>query len=104
MFVKIINRIQNFKHDNRGATAIEYALIAAGIAIVIITALGLVVEGDVRDTWLYSLQSRSARARDHRLHTAETRLWPRDVLRRQRSVHVDREECPIERALLLSAP
>lgn len=42
MFVKIINRIQNFKHDNRGATAIEYALIAAGIAIVIITALGLV--------------------------------------------------------------
>ena len=42
MFVKIINRIRNFKHDNRGATAIEYALIAAGIAIVIITALGLV--------------------------------------------------------------
>ena len=42
MFVKIINHIQNFKHDNRGATAIEYALIAAGIAIVIITALGLV--------------------------------------------------------------
>lgn len=42
MFLKIINRIQNFKHDNRGATAIEYALIAAGIAIVIITALGLV--------------------------------------------------------------
>jgi pilus assembly protein Flp/PilA len=40
--LKIINRIQNFKHDNRGATAIEYALIAAGIAIVIITALGLV--------------------------------------------------------------
>lgn len=42
LFVQIINYIYNFKRDNSGATAIEYALIAAGIAIVIITALGLV--------------------------------------------------------------
>ncbi|MBP01667.1 MAG: Flp family type IVb pilin [Rhodospirillaceae bacterium] len=42
LFVQIINYIHNFKRDNSGATAIEYALIAAGIAIVIITALGLV--------------------------------------------------------------
>ena len=39
LFVQIINYIHNFKRDNSGATAIEYALSAAGIAIVIITAL-----------------------------------------------------------------
>ena len=42
LFVQIINYIQNFKRDNSGATAIEYALIAAGIALVIIISLGLV--------------------------------------------------------------
>ena len=42
LFVQIINYIHNFKRDNSGATAIEYALIAAGIALVIIISLGLV--------------------------------------------------------------
>ena len=42
LFVQIINYIYNFKRDNSGATAIEYALIAAGIALVIIISLGLV--------------------------------------------------------------
>ena len=42
LFVQIINYFQNLKRDNSGATAIEYALIAAGIALVIIISLGLV--------------------------------------------------------------
>ena len=42
LFVQIINYIHNLKRDNSGATAIEYALIAAGIALVIIISLGLV--------------------------------------------------------------
>ena len=32
--------IKQFWHDERGATAIEYALIAAGIALVIVAAVG----------------------------------------------------------------
>jgi pilus assembly protein Flp/PilA len=42
LFVQIINYFHNLKRDNSGATAIEYALIAAGIALVIIISLGLV--------------------------------------------------------------
>lgn len=42
--VRVIRLLQKFWRDERGATAIEYALIAAGIGIVIITgvnALGI---------------------------------------------------------------
>jgi len=35
-----MNRIHNFLRDEEGATAIEYALIAALIAVVIAVALG----------------------------------------------------------------
>lgn len=34
--------IKRFAHDNSGATAIEYGLIAAGISVVIITAVNTV--------------------------------------------------------------
>ena len=34
--------VRRFLRDNSGATAIEYGLIAAGIAVVIITAVQLV--------------------------------------------------------------
>ena len=34
--------MKRFSADTRGATAIEYALIAGGISIVIVTAVGLV--------------------------------------------------------------
>lgn len=33
--------IKTFLNDEAGATAIEYGLIAAGIAVVIVTAVGL---------------------------------------------------------------
>lgn len=35
------DRLVEFLHDERGATAIEYALIAAGIATAIVTAVNL---------------------------------------------------------------
>jgi pilus assembly protein Flp/PilA len=38
----MIDHITHFLRDETGATAIEYGLIAAGIAIVIITAVQLV--------------------------------------------------------------
>jgi pilus assembly protein Flp/PilA len=41
-YFKVSNRIQELRKDIRGATAIEYALIAAGIALVIIASLTLV--------------------------------------------------------------
>jgi pilus assembly protein Flp/PilA len=34
--------VSRFAKDNSGATAIEYGLIAAGIAVAIVTAVGLV--------------------------------------------------------------
>jgi pilus assembly protein Flp/PilA len=34
--------LKNFMNDESGATAIEYGLIAAGIAVAIITAVGTV--------------------------------------------------------------
>ena len=39
-YVSIVEKIQAFK-DESGATAIEYGLIAAGIAVAIIVAVGL---------------------------------------------------------------
>jgi pilus assembly protein Flp/PilA len=33
--LKLLANIQAFRHDERGATAIEYGLIAAGIAVAI---------------------------------------------------------------------
>ena len=36
----VINMFKNFLTDESGATAIEYALIAAGISIAIITVVG----------------------------------------------------------------
>lgn len=36
------NLVSRFVHDESGATAIEYGLIAAGIAVVIITAVQLI--------------------------------------------------------------
>ena len=45
----MFNRIQGFfvtlRQDENGATAIEYGLIAAGIAVVIITAISLAGAG-----------------------------------------------------------
>ena len=40
LYVSTIEKIQAFK-DESGATAIEYGLIAAGIAVAIIVAVGL---------------------------------------------------------------
>jgi len=42
-YFKVSNRIQELRKDIRGATAIEYALIAAAIALVIIVSLALLV-------------------------------------------------------------
>jgi pilus assembly protein Flp/PilA len=36
----VMNRCKNFLRDESGATAIEYGLIAAGIAVAIITVVG----------------------------------------------------------------
>ena len=40
--MKIINKIKSFSKSEDGATAIEYGLIAALIAVVIITAVSLI--------------------------------------------------------------
>ena len=37
-----MNALKRFLHDESGATAIEYGLIAAGIAVAIITVVGTV--------------------------------------------------------------
>ena len=42
MIAKLLSRTQKFSGDASGATAIEYGLIAAGIAVVIIGGLALV--------------------------------------------------------------
>lgn len=49
---RIYSGIQRFIREEEGVTAIEYALIAALIAVVIITAVQL-VGFDVRDTFQY---------------------------------------------------
>ena len=41
MLRNLTNRAQNLLHNNSGATAIEYGLIAAGIAIAIVAVVGL---------------------------------------------------------------
>ena len=41
-YVKTKLALESYKNDERGVTAIEYGLIAAGIAVVIMTAVGLV--------------------------------------------------------------
>ncbi len=41
-YVKVSEYIRKFAADASGATAIEYGLIAAGIAVAIITAVSLV--------------------------------------------------------------
>ena len=41
-YVKLSESIRKFAADASGATAIEYGLIAAGIAVAIIVAVGLV--------------------------------------------------------------
>ena len=40
-YVKVSENIRKFAADESGVTAIEYGLIAAGIAVAIITAVGL---------------------------------------------------------------
>ncbi|MBL4720902.1 MAG: Flp family type IVb pilin [Alphaproteobacteria bacterium] len=42
MTTKLFKILENLRDDENGATAIEYGLIAAGIAVVIITAVSLV--------------------------------------------------------------
>ncbi len=42
LYVKVSESIRKFAADASGATAIEYGLIAAGIAVAIIVAVGLV--------------------------------------------------------------
>jgi Flp pilus assembly pilin Flp len=40
-----VRKLQNFARDTEGATAVEYALIASGIVLVIIPVLGDVNSG-----------------------------------------------------------
>lgn len=42
LFVKTQQALENYKNDEQGVTAIEYGLIAAGIAVVIATAVATV--------------------------------------------------------------
>ena len=42
MIAKLLSKVRKFSGDASGATAIEYGLIAAGIAVVIIGGLALV--------------------------------------------------------------
>ena len=44
------NLVSRFAKDNSGATAIEYGLIAAGIAVVIVVAVRL-AGTNLRTTW-----------------------------------------------------
>ncbi len=51
----MINYLRDFRRDESGATAIEYGLIAAGIAIAIIAAVGLL--GDTLNTLFSDLST-----------------------------------------------
>ncbi len=42
LYVNVSESIRKFAADARGATAIEYGLIAAGIAVAIVVAVGFV--------------------------------------------------------------
>ncbi len=48
MATRLTNTLKAFARDQRGATAIECAIIAAGVAVAIVSTLGLVGES-VRD-------------------------------------------------------
>lgn len=48
MIGKLTGMAKSFAADERGATAVEYGLIAGGLSIVIATAVGL-VGGPLRD-------------------------------------------------------
>ena len=48
--VSTIHRCKRFRADQRGATAIEYALIAAGIAGAIVAVIGT-LGSSVNDMW-----------------------------------------------------
>ncbi len=50
MTSRILTILENLRDDENGATAIEYGLIAAGISVVIITAVSL-VGGGVTNTF-----------------------------------------------------
>ena len=41
-FSRVMRTVFRFKKDKKGATAIEYGLIAAGIAVAIVTVVGTV--------------------------------------------------------------
>ncbi len=45
LYVNLSEKIRKFAADESGVTAIEYGLIAAGIAVAIIVAVGLLGEG-----------------------------------------------------------
>ncbi len=57
LYISTIEKFQAFK-DESGATAIEYGLIAAGIAVAIIAAVGLL--GDELGTLFNSIASEIA--------------------------------------------
>ena len=44
LYVNLSEKIRKFAADESGVTAIEYGLIAAGIAVAIITAVGLLAD------------------------------------------------------------
>ncbi len=50
LFVNTKLALENYKNDEQGVTAIEYALIAAGIAVAIIAAVNT-LGGDVASTF-----------------------------------------------------
>ena len=50
MFREIAARLREFRHDNRGATAIEYGLIVALISIAIVAALST-LSGNMRTVY-----------------------------------------------------
>jgi pilus assembly protein Flp/PilA len=51
MVLALHRNLRRFATDNRGATSIEYALIAAGIAVTIITAVGTLGETVKTTLW-----------------------------------------------------
>ena len=48
--IKLINKVRGFAQEQSGATAIEYGLIAAGIAVVLIGLL-VAVSGGLTNTF-----------------------------------------------------
>ncbi|MGS4947450.1 Flp family type IVb pilin [Meridianimarinicoccus sp. RP-17] len=50
LYVKLNTMLAGFRKDERGATAIEYGLIAAGISVLIMTVV-TTLGGDLSDTF-----------------------------------------------------